>query len=373
MLILLIFFTTASLLFAMANAIDVKTRYTQSPWLLYSLPLLLVILMFGLRDGWMTDFPIYEYVFEHPATDDMYEPVFVLLNTVMRGLGFSFNGALTVYATCTFTGLFMIARLDRRMTGVMMIIFVSISLSFVSNTIRWATASGFIFASIALLDRKQYVAAVAVGLIAPLIHTVIAVLLVATWLLYFFPFIRNRYILLPLTFLSTLIPPSLLISILFNAATGIYDSGGINSDVTAAGYVSDEYTIEKYFAGERSEFGDAMTIIFKLRFFALFIWLLWEGHELIKRFPTKRLYKLGYQMAFIYSILLFPTWGIELTIRFVYFFFFGVAILAAPLLFWEWKERRYIWLAIGVLLLMFNFYSSVKTIDSGFHMNYIML
>ncbi len=366
-----LFFITATL-FGLAQYIDNQTERTQPAGLLYALPVTLLVLMYGLRDGWMIDFTIYEYSYRVIGTDVQYEPGFVLLQQLLRRCGFSFNGALCIYTIFPVVGYMLFAMLRRKQAGVIMILFMTMSVSLIANNIRWSLASGWIFTSIALLDHKKYIWAVVCAVTASLFHLMIAPVTIILWILYFFPVLKNRYVALFLCFASVAVSPALIAQMLMNMATGVIDSGGVESDLTFSNYLSDENVADKYFAGERSEMFNTLSFKQILRSLILFCWLLWEGAEMIKeKYNKSRLLKMCYCMVAIYAFTFFPTWGIELALRYVALFALGVPVLATAILYWEIKENRYLFAFIGAALLALNFILMYIPLTKEYVLKYI--
>jgi len=367
----LIFFSVTALLFLTANFVDRKTEYAHPIWLLYLLPLLSMILMYGLRDGWMVDFFIYKYNYEHTGQDVLYEPLFVGFLNVMRAMNFSYNGALTVWATFTIGGYFLVAAQKRQLTGAIMVLFMTVSIAYISNTIRWSFAGGFVWASLALLNRRQYIWAAACGICAPLIHLSIIPILAIMWLLWWFPFLPKWYYTIPLTLLTLMISPAMIAEFLFSIATGIFDSGGVESDLNVTGYVSDENAIDKYFAGESAEMSGTLSFVLIVRYFMLFIWYLYEGYQYVSEHKT-RLNRMLYVGAMIFILTWYPTWGIELALRFSSFGNYCIAMLAAPIIYWEFRKGRYAPMALACVLLLTNWWTAFKGASTEYVLKYMI-
>lgn len=369
----MIFFVVTAILFLLANFIDRKTEYAHPVWLLYALPLVLMILMYGLREGWMVDFAVYKYEFDHKGSDDvLYEPLFVLTTNIMRGLGFDYHGAMTFWASVPIIGYFTIAKRDRSLTGLIMILFMMVSISYISNTIRWAMAGGVACMSLAMLDQRKYIWAAILAICTPLIHISMAPMVALLWILWWLPFLPKWYYTIPLILLSVFITPGMVAGSFFEFAMNISDSGGIDSDLHAASYITDSEVIDSYFAGERSELGSGMTGLLTIRLLMYFIWFAYEGYQYVKSEPT-RLNRMFYITIIGYTIMYIPTFGIELMLRIVFFLGIGIAFMGVRILNWEFKEGRYVPFAIAVMLILINWWQLTTTIGHDYVFRYVSL
>lgn len=365
-------FLITAVLFGLAQFIDNQTERSQPAWVLYALPVTMLVLMYGLRDGWMIDFTVYEYSYRVIGNDVQYESGFVLLQQALRSLGFSFNGALCVYTIFPVVGFMLFALQRRKQAGWIMILYMTLSISLIANNIRWSLASGWIFASLAFLDQKAYIKAVVCAVTASFFHLMIAPVTAILWLLYFFPILKNRYVALLLCFASFAISPAMIASILMNIVGGIIDTGGVESDLTFANYVSDENVADKYFAGERTELVNALSFKQMIRMLMMFIWLLWEGAVMIKqKYDKNRLMKLCYCMVVVYTFTFHPTWSIELALRYVTLFTLGVPMLATAVIYWELRTERYLLAFMGVALLLYDFVTNYIFINHEYVLKYI--
>lgn len=355
------------ILFLAVQLLDYKTRYEQPAFLIYSIPLILYILTYGLRDGWFQDFAVYENIYMNPFLDSEYDPFFILVNRIMRFLNFPLFMAMTVYVAFFVVGIFFFFMQKRKYLGIAMAITVMVSVMELGMLIRWLFGLGLLLASMRYFIQKELVKCLVFFVLAVCTHFPLIIVGVIALLCYYFNPFRNVYVSLALLFLSLLITPQVL------ASWTLFLLEHLNifpSSLHVSAYINNPHVVDKYFAGDNLGLSESLSKMTLIKNVFYYCWFIVCGY-LVQKKNDNKLWKTVYNLFVLSAIFAQPSQGFELMMRFEYALMVPAMLLFAKIIVDFFKKGYLMSGLISIFLLLLNFGFSIRYILSEYNLNYI--
>lgn len=361
--------TLSIILFLGAQWIDAKTQYKQPVWFIYALPLTVYILTYGMRDGWFIDYAVYENIYVNPFMDDDYEPFFVIVNKIMRLLGFPLFMAMTVYVAFFVVGYFWFASEKRKYLGITMAVIVLLNVSNLGMLIRWLMGCGLLYAGMRCFLDKQWIKSAVFVILASCVHLPLIIVAFIAFLIYYGRPFRNIYVNFALLVFGLLLTPEIMAT----AALRILEPLNIFPDsLRVANYVTDPRVMDKYFSGDNLGITENATFLHSLRLLFYYGWFLFWGYWVIRQNKSDY-WMFLYNLFAIGALIYIPTEGFELVMRFGTAFMLPGAVLIARVIFDQWKEGKYVCSLISSLLLIMQFIMILIPTMQEYDLKYISL
>lgn len=298
-------------------------------YIAYSIPLIAISIILGLRFGWYTDYM--GYYESYVNSEGNHEFLFELLNNILRFQKIPGPGAFVVYAFICYLGIIIFLSKFKDIAYLCFPLILYIYFVDTSNLIRYTLAGFFIYISTKiLLDkvktktktiRKTFLF-ILLSLCAILTHTGMIIIIPLILLCYKGKVLSNTKYTIPLFILSVFLTPDL-----FTGSTMTFIniiSKHINfGDLSIERYLSDGNEQSKYFQEIRYEtfWGreDAHIYAQLIEMFLLLL-IIYCGN-FVNRYLQSEKYELCYRIATLSSILYIPFFGNEIMMRVVSFLF----------------------------------------------------